>query len=143
MPITVYPKNYTNEVDLKSMSYTDGPGRSYRYYKGEPVFKFGQGLSYTTFSHSCKGTNPGSWDGTRDLEFSCEVTNTGAREGDEVVQVYASAGDAIRKEVELKHPVPIKKVVGFDRVRLEKGESAPLSFTVPARRLALTNAVSK
>jgi hypothetical protein len=45
MPITVYPQNYTKGVDLRSMSYTDGPGRSYRYFTGTPVFKFGQACS--------------------------------------------------------------------------------------------------
>ena len=45
-----YPADYVNQVEFTSMSMRDGPGRSYRFYKDKPVYAFGTGLSYTTFT---------------------------------------------------------------------------------------------
>lgn len=113
MPVTMYPSNYVDQVDFFDMSMTAGPGRSYRYYKGEPLFSFGFGLSYTTFSMKVtKNTTS---------EIEVEVTNTGKVAGSEVVQGYmapparAPAGPgtaAVRG-----------KLFGFERVELGPGET--------------------
>jgi beta-glucosidase len=71
------------------------------------------------------------------FKFTCTITNTGTREGDEVIQVYHKAGDDIRAKA--THPVPLKQLVDFERVRLAKGASTTVEFSVPAHRLALTN----
>ena len=58
LPVTVYGENYTAELDAAGAGISDyslsrPPGRSYRYYTGEPLFPFGHGLSYTSFAHAC------------------------------------------------------------------------------------------
>ena len=112
-------------------------------------FSFGEGMSYTTFSHQCTagpaddpadehhthGTHVPS---KRSFNYECHITNTGKREGDEVVQVYLRPGAGIQAKV--GHPVPQKKLVEFGRVRLSAGASTVLSFSVPTRRMGLTNA---
>jgi len=62
-----------------------------------------------------------------------EVTNLGRLEGDEVVQAYLS-------DTEASAPVPIRQLVGFQRVHLEAGETRQVSFTIPAKAFALVDA---
>ena len=52
LPYTIYPNNYTAEVDFLDMSLTQGLGRGYRYYQGTPLFEFGAGLSFSSFVFS-------------------------------------------------------------------------------------------
>lgn len=146
MPFTVYPANYTQTINLTSMSYTDPPGRSYRYYEGNPLFRFGTGLNaYTTFSTTgCMASKMldvalTTMDDAR-YNFSCTLTNTGEHAGAEVLQVYAAPSSTLRAQLVAKHPVPTKKLVGFERVRLAPGASAQVAFSVPVKRLSLTNA---
>ena len=54
MPYTVYPKNYIYEQSMQNYDMAKAPGRTYRYYTGTPLFKFGEGQSYTTFDLKCK-----------------------------------------------------------------------------------------
>ena len=126
------------------MSYSDPPGRSYRYYQGEPLFRFGQGHSYTTFStKGCVASEmlEGGPTGVADARynFSCTLTNTGERAGDEVLQVYSAPSPALRTQLLAKHPVPTKQLIGFERVHLSSGASTPLVFSVSVKRLSLTN----
>jgi beta-D-xylosidase 4 len=144
MPYTIYPANYTSLINLTTMSYSDPPGRSYRYYQGEPLFRFGQGHSYTTFStKGCVASEmlEGGPTGVADARynFSCTLTNTGERAGDEVLQVYSAPSPALRTQLLAKHPVPTKQLIGFERVHLSSGASTPLVFSVSVKRLSLTN----
>ena len=79
---TVYPANYSAQLKIQDMSFpaeVNGIGRGYRYFKGEPLFAFGHGLSYTDFSISqCRAASVKT--------FNCTIANIGPREGDEVVQ---------------------------------------------------------
>ena len=118
------------------------PGRTYRYYVGKPLFEFGTGLSYTTFSVTCakKKASP-NVDGTFLLvdvrwgvNVTCAVKNVGTREGDEVVMAFHSAGAGIRTAVAGRHPVPIKSLVGFQRTSLVR-HSLLLLPPPPLRRL--------
>jgi beta-glucosidase len=95
-------------------------GRTYRYFKGEPLYPFGFGLSYSSFAYSdlvAKRTAKGA-------EIRATVKNTSKREGDEVVQLYVAGGP--------EPEAPVRSLRGFQRVRLRAGESRQLSFTVPA-----------
>jgi beta-glucosidase len=91
-------------------------GRTYRYFKGNPAYGFGFGLSYSTFRYSDLKTGRGP-DGAR---VSVTVKNDSAREGDEVVQLYVDgAGGA---------DDPIRSLRGFERVHLRPGESRQVEF---------------
>lgn len=85
----------------------------YRYYTGVPLFKFGEGLSYTDFTMEC------DWRVQSPMSFVCEVKNVGKVAGDEVVQVYHSVSADIKARCE--HPVPIKRLIAFERISIEPG----------------------
>jgi len=125
----MYPADYINQQSMTNFNMSIAPGRTYRYYQGTPLFPFGYGLSLTTFDLAC--SQPAN------LQFSCQVGNTGSRDGDEVVQVYHSAGDDIRSKV--NHPVPFKSLVDFERVRVPSGDSGSVSFQFDNTVLSLTN----
>lgn len=98
-------------------------GRTYRYFKGEPLYPFGHGLSYSTFAYSAlsvKRTPKGA-------EIRATVENTSARAGDEVVQLYVGGGPAPR--------AAIRSLRGFSRVALRAGESREVRFEVAAEDL--------
>ncbi len=90
---------------------------------GTPLFSFGQGLSYTTFSLAC--TNVTSDTG---VDITCGVTNTGSRDGDDVLLVFHSVGGDISGGVD--HPVPMKRLVDFGRVAVAVGDTEQLTFSV-------------
>jgi beta-glucosidase len=112
-------------------------GRTYKYFSGEPVYPFGHGLSYTKFTYSglqLSRTRVGAGDR---LEVSADVKNTGARAGDEVVQLYVRAVDP-------QHLAPIRQLRGFERVRLAAGEHRRVRFTlVPERDFAFYDEARK
>eukprot|EP00040_Diaphanoeca_grandis_P036063 m.228606 g.228606 ORF g.228606 m.228606 type:complete len:784 (+) comp33542_c0_seq1:89-2440(+) len=144
LPVTMYPEDYVDQLPLMGQhtgtayAMAHGPGRSYRYYTGEPLFKFGQGLSLTTFSFTCTKTTTT----TTTIGVTCVVKNTGDVVGDEVLQVYHSVGDEIRTKASKLHPVPFKQLVEFDRViDLSPSKSSSVSFSLDvADALSLTTA---
>ena len=93
-------------------------GRTYRYFKGEPLYSFGYGLSYSTFTYSdlrAKRTPDGA-------RIRATVKNTSSRDGDEVVQLYVAGGAG--------EDAPIRSLRGFQRIHLRAGESRQVSFTL-------------
>lgn len=89
-----------------------------RYFKGDPLYGFGFGLSYSTFQYSSlsvKRTRNGA-------EISATVKNTSMREVDEVVQLYVVGGPG--------DEAPIRDLRGFQRIQLGAGESRRVSFTL-------------
>jgi beta-glucosidase len=98
-------------------------GRTYRYFKGESLYPFGFGLSYSTFEYSglsAERTPKGA-------TIHATVRNTSARDGDEVVQLYIG-GDAGEES-------PIRSLRGFQRIFLRAGESRQVKFTIDADSL--------
>lgn len=87
-------------------------GRTYKYFKGEVLYPFGYGLSYTSFKYS----NLQVEDGEDEINVSFQLKNTGKCAGDEVAQVYVKLPE--RNEV-----MPVKELKGFERVSLKGGES--------------------
>ena len=104
-------------------------GRTYRYFEGEPLWPFGYGLSYTTFSYSDLSLPDATINAGDPLNASVTVTNSGKLAGDEVVQLY------------LKFPqvpgAPMRALRGFQRVHLEPGASQKVEFHLNPRDLSM------
>ncbi len=126
LPVTFYRAT----SDLPDFNDYDMAGRTYRYFKGQPLYAFGHGLSYTTFSYANLRVAP---QGEAALSVSVEVTNSDAREGDEVVQLYATPPAARENQT----------LCGFSRVHFAKGETKTVAFTVPATALRRWNTEQK
>jgi beta-xylosidase len=96
-----------------------------------PAFPFGHGLSYTSFGYDNLSASAAELDTAGSVELTVTVRNTGARLGDEVVQLYAAdpVGSVTR---------PVTLLIGFARVRLDVGESAEVTFTVHSDRLSFS-----
>jgi beta-glucosidase len=111
------------------MDYDIRHGRTYMYFKGEPLYPFGFGLSYTTFKFSNLRTSSPqvAKDGT--VNISVDVTNTGSRTGDDVVQLYV-------KHLGSKVERPREQLVGFQRVNVQPNETKTVEIALPASRLA-------
>lgn len=118
----------------KSTGRPTNPGRDSVGYIDLPItplFPFGFGLSYTTFSYSNLRVHAPRFTASGTGSFSCDVTNTGAVAADEVVQLYVRdlVGQVTR---------PMKELKGFQRVRLQPGETRSVRFELPASDLAFT-----
>jgi beta-glucosidase len=107
--------------------------RTYRYFTGQPLYAFGHGLSYTTFDYTNLRVARAGKD---TLKVTVDVTNTGARDGDDVVQLYATPPAA-------SQPQEIRALCGFSRVHLAAGEKQTVSITVPAVALRRWNVEKK
>ena len=101
-------------------------GRTYMYAEKKPLYPFGHGLSYTTFKYSSLDVDKGG-DGVFNL--SVDITNTGDRDGDEVVQVYVQYPGS-------RVPRPERQLRGFKRVSVPAGETVTVSIPVKVEDLA-------
>lgn len=102
-------------------------GRTYMYFKGDPLYPFGHGLSYTTFAYSNLRLSSESLAENGPITVSVDVQNSGKRAGDEVVQLYVQVGGAER---------PIKQLAGFDRLSLAPGEKRTAAFALAHDHIA-------
>jgi beta-glucosidase len=120
--------NYYPEPGTRRVLYREGVFVGYRGYEHngtKPLFAFGHGLSYTTFKYANLTVTPaGSADGR--VEVSFDVSNTGARAGAEVAQVYVG-------EKAPKVPRPPQELKGFAKVRLESGETRRVTVSLDPR----------
>ena len=103
--------------------------RTYRYFKGKPLYPFGYGLSYTQFSYSGLTLPQDAIKAGEPLTVKATVTNTGQRAGDEVAQLYVSFPDI--------SGAPLHALRGFRRVHLEPGESKEIRFELQQRDLSM------
>lgn len=127
LPVTFYK----SDADLPSFMSYDMNGRTYRYFKGEPLYPFGYGLSYTTFRYG--GLNiPSTIDKKANLKISVRVTNTGKKDGEEVVQLYISHPG-------IKGKNPLRQLKGFQRITLKAGASQLVTFSLTPEQLSLVN----
>lgn len=120
---------YRSVEDLPPFEDYNMEGRTYRYMKKEPLFPFGYGLSYTTFSYGETKMSGSASDGT--LAAAVSVKNTGSCTGSEVLQVYATYG----KE---RYTTPNCKLCGFTRLELAPGEEQEVTISIPAEAVMLT-----
>ncbi len=103
-------------------------GRTYRYFDGQPLYPFGHGLSYSSYSYSDVRLSKTALDAGEPLTVEARVTNTSAREGDEVVQVYLGFPKLAG--------APKHALRGFTRVHLKAGEAQTVKFTLADRDLS-------
>lgn len=126
------PVTYYKSVDqLPPFEDYNMEGRTYRYFRQIPLYPFGFGLSYTNFSYSDL-TLPKEVKMGENVDLSVKVTNTGERDGDEVVELYITDEKA-------STPRPIRQLEGFKRISLKKGESQIVSFSLEPRQLSMIN----
>ncbi len=111
------------------LDYNIRNGRTYMYFKGEPLYPFGYGLSYTTFAYSNLRLSAEHLPEDGELTVSLDVTNTGDRAGDEVVQLYVRY---LHSTVER----PKKELKGFKRITLQPGETQTVTLPLKAASLA-------
>ena len=129
----------------------DMENRTYRYFKGTPLYPFGFGLSYTNFQYKKLKTGPLSKNSKNnknnknnkndknsknDLKITIQVKNTGKKAGDEVVQLYVSHKNAPFK-------TPIRALKGFQRIALNTGESRILTFNLSEKDLSVIDVDGK
>lgn len=117
------PEQYSR--DALVAHFTEGLAVGYRGYDQfgiEPLFPFGHGLSYTSFAYSQVQVEPEASDGTRPIQVSFTLTNTGSRVGAEVAQIYLGLPASTNE--------PPKRLVGWTKVYLEPGESRKVSVTL-------------
>jgi beta-glucosidase len=109
--------------------------RTYRYFDGEPLYPFGYGLSYTSFSYSNPQVDNSEVPAQGSVTISVDVKNSGVMAGDEVVQLYLThVGVA---------GAPLRALQGFQRVHLDRGEQKTVSFTVRDRGLSIVDEAGK
>ena len=130
LPLTFYK----NVDDIPKFENYDMEGFTYRYFKGEPLFPFGYGLSYTTFEYSEPTLSASTFSANSNgaITVSVEVKNTGNRAGEEVVQLYIADKTS-------SDPRPVKDLRGFERISLNEGESKTVNFELTTKDLAYWN----
>ena len=106
-------------------------GKTYRFFRQDPLYPFGYGLSYTSFSYS-NLTVPEKLQAGETVKIKVTVTNTGKMEGEEVVQLYLSDEKATTSR-------PIRQLEGFERISLKPGESEDVEFTLEPRQFSIIN----
>ncbi len=129
-----YPKEGTRRVVYKEGIFVGY--RGYEHNGTPPLFPFGFGLSYTTFTFANLALIPASAGSNPQVQVTFDVTNTGQRAGAEVAQVYVS-------EVRPRLPRPAHELKGFDRVTLAPGETKHVSITLDARSFAFYDVAKK
>ncbi len=127
LPVTFYK----NDSDLPGFSDYTMEGRTYRYFKGEALYPFGYGLSYTTFKYD-QIVKPATLKKGNKLTITARVTNTGKRNGEEVVELYVAHPG-------IQNKAPLRALKGFKRINLKPGESQIVSFTLNSEQLSLRN----
>lgn len=130
------PVTYYKSIDqIPAFENYDMTGKTYRFFTQEPLYPFGYGLSYTTFSYSNLVVPEKVIAGNK-ISVKVTVTNTGKVEGDEVVQLYLTDEKA-------STPRPIRQLEGFSRINLKPGESKVVEFNLEPRQFSIINNKNK
>jgi beta-glucosidase len=128
LPVTFYK----GDSDLPSFTDYSMNNRTYRYFKGQPQYGFGYGLSYSSFKYDGL-IMPSTIPAGKKINVSVRVTNAGKIDGEEVAELYLShPGSGIK--------TPIRALKGFDRVFIKAGQSKTLHFELTPEDLSLINA---
>ncbi|WP_418262072.1 glycoside hydrolase family 3 C-terminal domain-containing protein [Flavobacterium faecale] len=124
LPLTFYK----DINDIPAFNDYSMKGKTYRYFKGDPLYDFGFGLSYADFKYSDlaikESVNAGD-----EIKIEVAVTNTSKVDGDEVVQVYFTNVKEDEKQTN-------RTLIGFERVFVKASETKKVSFTIQPKQLA-------
>ncbi len=124
LPVTFY----RSVSDLPAFTDYSMSNRTYRYFKGPVEYPFGYGLSYTHFTYGAPEVSRAAIRAGEQVTVTAEVRNSGARDGDEVAELYIQPPQtAVSPRVELE---------GFERVHLRAGEARRVVFTLTPRQLS-------
>ena len=130
------PVTYYKSIDqIPAFENYDMAGKTYRFFLQEPLYPFGYGLSYTTFSYTNLVLPEKAVAGDK-VTVKVSVTNTGKISGDEVVQLYLNDEKA-------STPRPLRQLEGFLRINLKPGESKEVEFNLEPRQFSIINNKSK
>ncbi|MDY0989459.1 glycoside hydrolase family 3 C-terminal domain-containing protein [Flavobacterium sp. CFBP9031] len=124
LPVTFYK----SDSDLPPFVDYKMDNKTYRYFKGTPLYGFGYGLSYTEFKYSGVKA-PAKIKKGQSATISVKVTNTGKMEGEEVAQLYL-----INQDTSIKSP--LKSLKGFERFNLKPGQSTVINFNLSPEDLS-------
>ena len=116
LPVTFYQ----SDNDLAGFNDYSMSNRTYRYFNGTPLWKFGYGLSYTNYTYDQLSV-PATYKINKDLTVTARVTNSGKKDGEEVVQLYL-------RHLDSHYKTPRLALKGFKRIALKAGESKTVSF---------------
>jgi beta-glucosidase len=127
LPVTFY----RSVSDLPAFDDYGMKNRTYRYFQGTPLYGFGYGLSYTSFTYSAARAATSDLHAGDPLKVEVTVTNSGKRAGEEVAQLYllppAGGNGGLSPKLQLE---------GFQRISLKPGEARKLAFELSARDLS-------
>ncbi|MEZ5070406.1 MAG: glycoside hydrolase family 3 C-terminal domain-containing protein [Bacteroidales bacterium] len=124
LPVTFY----RSVEDLPPFGEYGMDGRTYRYFEGDVLYPFGYGLSYTTFSYNNLLLEKSEMGTDQSILVSVEVTNTGSRDGEEVIQMYLRGpeGDS---------GAPLRSLKGFERIRIKAGQRVVVTLPLGPQEL--------
>jgi beta-glucosidase len=126
------PVTYYKSIEqIPAFENYDMTGKTYRFFTQEPLYPFGYGLSYTSFTYRNLSV-PATAIAGEPVKVKVTVTNSGKVAGDEVVQLYLTDEKA-------STPRPIRQLEGFMRISLKSGESKDLEFTLLPRQFSIIN----
>lgn len=128
LPVTFYK----SDSDLPPFDDYSMQNRTYRYFKGDPLYPFGYGLSYTTFKYSNLKLSKAEIKKDESVNAEVTVTNSGKVAGDEVVQMYLT-------HVQGGEEIPLYSLKGFKRIHLAPGASQKVEFVVTPDMMKLVN----
>jgi beta-glucosidase len=128
--VATWPKSLDQLPPM--MDYDIRHGRTYMYFKGEPLYPFGYGLSYTSFRYSNLKTSSAHMAKDGAITVSVDVTNTGKRAGDEVLQLYVA-------HLQSKADQPLRELKGFQRLYLAPNQTKTVEIPLKASTLAYWN----
>lgn len=132
LPLTFY----ASTADLPDFQNYSMNNRTYRYFDGKPVFAFGHGLSYTKFKYSHAKLASADVEVEDPIHLTFTVKNTGARDGDEVAQVYFRHIHSVVPQANLA-------LCGFERVHIARGGTATVTLDIPVKQFRYWDTTKK
>jgi beta-glucosidase len=128
--VVTWPKSLSQLPPM--MDYNIRHGHTYMYFRDVPLYPFGYGLSYTSFTYSNLRLSAPQLKKSAGITASVDITNSGSRAGDEIVQLYVQHENS-------KQTRPQKELRGFRRISLKPGETTTVKFDLQAKSVAWWN----